>query len=425
MERVLVTGGAGFIGSNFVRHSWSTPRRGITVLDKLTYAASPESLAELPSDRVELVEADIAVAATVEPLVAAHDTVVHLAAESHNDNSLDDPALVRPDQPRRHVRPPRGGPEGATRASTTSPPTRCTATSRSTTRRASPRTRRTAPAAPTPPPRPAPTTSSAPGSAASGCAPRCPTAPTTTGPGSTSRSSSPGRSPRSSQGRRPRLYGSGQQVRDWIHVDDHSSALLTILERGRIGETYLVGADGERTNLEVVRLLLRLTGRARGRLRARHRPRWPRRPLRHRVRQTAPGTRLASTLRGLRAGTRRHRRLVHPSPGLVGTAQARHRGGVRRKRSVMGDLSIEQTPIRGLLVLRLDVRSDDRGWFAGDLAARQDDDARAARLRSGPGQHRPQRRPGRHPRAPRGAVGQAGHGRFRPRVRSMGGPQGG
>ena len=50
-------------------------------------------------------------------------------------------------------------------------------------------------------------------------------------------------------------------MRDWIHVDDHSSALLAILERGRIGETYLVGADGERTNLDVARSLLRLMGR--------------------------------------------------------------------------------------------------------------------------------------------------------------------
>jgi dTDP-glucose 4,6-dehydratase len=63
------------------------------------------------------------------------------------------------------------------------------------------------------------------------------------------------------EGRRPRVYGNGQQVRDWIHVDDHSSALLRILDRGRIGETYLIGADGERNNLEVVRMLLRLLGR--------------------------------------------------------------------------------------------------------------------------------------------------------------------
>jgi dTDP-glucose 4,6-dehydratase len=63
------------------------------------------------------------------------------------------------------------------------------------------------------------------------------------------------------EGRRPRLYGDGRQVRDWIHVEDHCSALLTILERGRVGETYLIGVDGDRTNLEVARALLRLTGR--------------------------------------------------------------------------------------------------------------------------------------------------------------------
>ncbi len=62
-------------------------------------------------------------------------------------------------------------------------------------------------------------------------------------------------------GVRPKLYGSGENVRDWIHADDHSSAVLTILEKGRIGETYLIGADGEKNNLEVVRLILKLMGR--------------------------------------------------------------------------------------------------------------------------------------------------------------------
>jgi len=62
-------------------------------------------------------------------------------------------------------------------------------------------------------------------------------------------------------GVRPRLYGAGQNVRDWIHVDDHSSAVVRIVERGEIGETYLIGADGERSNLEVVQTLLRLVGR--------------------------------------------------------------------------------------------------------------------------------------------------------------------
>ena len=63
-------------------------------------------------------------------------------------------------------------------------------------------------------------------------------------------------------GGRPRLYGAGLNVRDWIHTADHSSAVLRILERGRVGETYLVGADGEHSNLDVVRLILRHFGRA-------------------------------------------------------------------------------------------------------------------------------------------------------------------
>ena len=105
MDRLLVTGGAGFIGSNFVRHVVEHTDAQVTVLDKLTYAASPEALADLPvrpgraggrRHRRRL--------ATVGPLVADHDTVVHLAAESHNDNSLDDPAAVHPDQRRRHLR---------------------------------------------------------------------------------------------------------------------------------------------------------------------------------------------------------------------------------------------------------------------------------------------------------------------------------
>jgi len=62
-------------------------------------------------------------------------------------------------------------------------------------------------------------------------------------------------------GRRPRLYGTGENVRDWIHTADHSSAVWAILERGRVGETYLIGADGEKSNLEVVRMILRLMGR--------------------------------------------------------------------------------------------------------------------------------------------------------------------
>jgi dTDP-glucose 4,6-dehydratase len=63
-------------------------------------------------------------------------------------------------------------------------------------------------------------------------------------------------------GGRPKLYGAGANVRDWIHADDHSAAVLLITEQGRIGETYLVGADGERSNREVVETILELLGRS-------------------------------------------------------------------------------------------------------------------------------------------------------------------
>ena len=58
----------------------------------------------------------------------------------------------------------------------------------------------------------------------------------------------------------PKLYGAGLNVRDWIHVEDHNRAVQTIIERGELGETYLIGADGEMNNKAVVELILTLMG---------------------------------------------------------------------------------------------------------------------------------------------------------------------
>ena len=257
---MLVTGGAGFIGANFVRHLVDHTAAFVTVLDKLTYAASPEALADLPADRVELVTGDIADIATVDPLVAAHDAVVHLAAESHNDNSLDDPepfirtnlvgtyvlldAVRKADVRFHHV-----STDEVYGDLALDDPKRFTEDT---------------------PYRP-----SSPYSAAKagsdhlvrawvrsfGVRATISNCSNNYGPWQHVEKFIPRQVTEVLAGRRPRVYGNGRQVRDWIHVDDHSSALLTILERGRIGETYLVGADGERTNLEVVRALLRLMGR--------------------------------------------------------------------------------------------------------------------------------------------------------------------
>jgi len=86
-----VTGGAGFIGSNFVRWLMSNTDVSVVVLDKLTYAGNEDSLSDLPTDRVQLVVGDICDAELVDRLVADADAIVHFAAESHNDNSLNDP----------------------------------------------------------------------------------------------------------------------------------------------------------------------------------------------------------------------------------------------------------------------------------------------------------------------------------------------
>ena len=62
-------------------------------------------------------------------------------------------------------------------------------------------------------------------------------------------------------GVRPKLYGTGENVRDWIHTEDHSSAVWTILTKGRAGETYLIGADGEKDNITVLRMILEMMGK--------------------------------------------------------------------------------------------------------------------------------------------------------------------
>jgi dTDP-glucose 4,6-dehydratase len=260
VDHMLVTGGAGFIGANFVRHVVEHTDARVTVLDKLTYAASREALADLPPDRVELVVGDIADAGLVEPLVAAHDTVVHLAAESHNDNSLDDPtpfvmtnlvgtfvllqAVRKHDARLHHVSTDEvygdlalDDPKRFTEDTPYRPSSPYSATKAGSDHLVRAWVRSFGLRA-----------------TISNCS-------NNYGHWQHVEKFIPRQITEVLEGRRPRVYGDGRQVRDWIHADDHSAALLTILERGRIGETYLVGADGERSNGEVVRLLLRLMGR--------------------------------------------------------------------------------------------------------------------------------------------------------------------
>ena len=258
--RLLVTGGAGFIGSNFVHHVLDHTDHHVTVLDKLTYAGNLASLAGLPDDRLTFVRGDVADVALVDELVGSTDAVVHYAAESHNDNSLHDPnpflhtnivgTFTLLEAARKH----------GTRLHHISTdevygdlelddPARFT---EETSYNPS-----------------SPYSSTKAGSdllvrawvRSFGVAATISNCSNNYGPYQHVEKFIPRQITNVLQGIRPKLYGEGRNVRDWIHADDHSSAVLTILEKGRIGETYLIGADGEKDNKSVVELILRLMGR--------------------------------------------------------------------------------------------------------------------------------------------------------------------
>lgn len=91
-KNIIVTGGCGFIGSNFVHYVVNNhPDVHVTVLDALTYAGNIENIAGLPEDRVEFVHGNICDAELLDRIVPGHDAIVHYAAESHNDNSIANP----------------------------------------------------------------------------------------------------------------------------------------------------------------------------------------------------------------------------------------------------------------------------------------------------------------------------------------------
>jgi dTDP-glucose 4,6-dehydratase len=259
-QRVLVTGGAGFIGSNFVHVALrARPDWSVTVLDALTYAANPANLDGADSKRCSLVQGDIRDEALVGRLVAEHELVVHFAAESHNDNALSGPrAFVETnvigtmnilealrdsggrlhhvstdevygdlelDDPARFKESTSYNPSSPYSASKAASDHLVRAWSRSFGIHAT----------------------------ISNCS-------NNYGPYQHIEKFIPRQITNVLAGIRPKLYGTGTNVRDWIHAEDHSRAVLAIAERGRVGETYLIGADGEMNNREVVELVLELLG---------------------------------------------------------------------------------------------------------------------------------------------------------------------
>jgi dTDP-glucose 4,6-dehydratase len=258
--RVLITGGAGFIGANFTHQTVrDRPDVQVTVLDALTYAGDRTSLDGV-ADAIRFVEGSIADAGLVDSLVAETDVVVHFAAESHNDNSLNDPSpfvqtnvvgtFTLLEAVRRHgVRfhhistdevygdlelddPEKFTPE--TPYNPSSPYSSTKAGSDLLVR--------------------AWARSFGVEATISNCS-------NNYGPYQHIEKFIPRQITNLIDGVRPRLYGAGLNVRDWIHVEDHNSAVWSILDEGRPGETYLIGADGETNNLDVVRTLLEIFGR--------------------------------------------------------------------------------------------------------------------------------------------------------------------
>jgi dTDP-glucose 4,6-dehydratase len=257
--RLIVTGGAGFIGSNFVHHVVrERPDWQIVVVDLLTYAGSEANLAGL--DRVTLQRADICDAAAMDEAVAACDAVVHFAAESHNDNSLHSPwpfvhtnligTYTLLETVRRHgVRLHHISTDEVYGDLALDDPAKFT------------------PETPYNPSSPYSSTKA--GSdllvrawvRSFGVAATISNCSNNYGPFQHVEKFIPRQITEILEGRVPKLYGTGENVRDWIHAEDHSSGVLAILERGTVGETYLIGAGGERSNRDVVELILRLMGR--------------------------------------------------------------------------------------------------------------------------------------------------------------------
>ncbi len=257
--KLLVTGGAGFIGSNFVHHVLEHTEHSVTVLDALTYAGNRASLEGLPADRFALEVGDIADAPLVDRLIGEADAVVHYAAESHNDNSLHDPrpfldtnvvgtytlieAARRHGTRFHHISTDEvygdlelDDPERFTEATPYNP-----SSPYSSTKAASDLLVR------------AWVRSFGLRATISNCS-------NNYGPYQHVEKFIPRQITNVLDGVRPKLYGAGQNVRDWIHASDHSRAVLTILEGGAIGETYLIGADGEQDNRTVVEAILELMG---------------------------------------------------------------------------------------------------------------------------------------------------------------------
>jgi len=259
-RRYLVTGGAGFIGSNFIRFVLENePGAAITNLDRLTYAGVEATVRELDADpRHAFVRGDIGDAALVDRLLPGHDVVVNFAAETHVDRSITGPAVflqtnvvglgVLLDAARRH---------GIPRFIQVSTDEVYGSLAEGF-------------AAEEAPLRP-----SSPYSASKAAGDLLAASYATTfgypvivtrctnnyGPYQFPEKVIPLFVTNLLDGRKVPLYGEGRNERDWLHVADHCAAIYLLAERGEPGEVYNIGADAQLPNIELTRRILAALGK--------------------------------------------------------------------------------------------------------------------------------------------------------------------
>jgi dTDP-glucose 4,6-dehydratase len=260
MSKMLVTGAAGFIGANFVHLTVNEyPHYQVTVLDSLTYAGNKHNLDSV-KDKIKFVEGDITDAELVDKLVAENDIIVHFAAESHNDNSLKNPwpfvhtnligtytileAVRKHGKRLHHISTDEvygdlelDDPNKFTENTPYNPSSPYSSTKAGSDMLVRAWVRSFGVQA-----------------TISNCS-------NNYGPYQHIEKFIPRQITNILINEKPKLYGSGENVRDWIHVDDHNSAVHTIISKGKIGETYMIGANGEKNNKQVLEMILEKMGK--------------------------------------------------------------------------------------------------------------------------------------------------------------------
>jgi len=261
MTKMLITGGAGFIGGNFVYYTLKNrPEYEITVIDKLTYAGNANTLAPV-LNKINFITGDICDKELMDKLISETDIVVHFAAESHNDNSLRDPwpfvatnvigtytileAVRKYDKRLHHISTDEvfgdlelDDPNRFTEETPYNPSSPYSSTKAGSDHLVRAWIRSFGVKA-----------------TISNCS-------NNYGPYQHIEKFIPRQITNILSDIKPKLYGTGEQVRDWIHVDDHNSAVHLILDKGVLGETYIIGADNDHVNnKQVIEMICELMGK--------------------------------------------------------------------------------------------------------------------------------------------------------------------